>query len=59
MLVAPKIVSSFGVYHGQVGVSRGRLLVVIGHRIFRYMAVLDAAGLATSEYDIAPSVRVG
>ena len=59
MPVAPVIVSSFGLYYGQVGVSRGGLLVVIGHRIFRHVAVLDAAGLATSQDDIATFIGVG
>lgn len=59
MLVAPEIVSSLGFYYGQVGVSRGGLLVMVGHRIFRHVAVLDAAGLATSEEDIATFIGVG
>ena len=59
MLVAPEIVSSFGVYYGQAGESRGGLLVVIGHRIFRHVDVLDAAGLATSEDDIATFIGIG
>jgi len=52
MLVAPEILSRFWVYYGQVGVSRGGLCIIVGHRIFRHVAVLDAAGLATSEDDM-------
>jgi len=58
VLVAPEIVTSFGVYNGQVGVSRGRLPVVFRHSIFRYVAALNAPGLATSKDDVATFIGV-
>jgi hypothetical protein len=59
MLGTPQIVAGLGVNHGQVGVSRRRLLAVIRNGVFGDVTVVNGAGLATREDDVAALVRVG
>ena len=58
VLVTPENIPSVWVNHRQVRASCRRLLIVVRHGVFGDVTVVSAAGLATSEDNVAAFVGV-